>query len=594
MNIRTKILLSTLSISVIVVFIGLVSIFLIQVQIEEIQQNNIRANKQFESTANIASYVKRAEGHMMLYLILKNDVDKTKFFDRYTSLKEQIQILQSTARSQNDFELIEVIQSSSDELLIYADMILEHSNSHDGLDLGDKEHEKILRNFNDAVSKIGETSIKFIEKEEILALEMARYVKKAETHLMLYLILNDPIEKKRFYNAMTGLTNETLELEKISKSAHMTNIIKWRDNLYDVSQRLIEVHDKDPQTFVINLDKELFRSINKYSSNIRDASINIITTKSLSNQIIFDESILKLVFSQQVIVLSVIVASIFSMFISIRLALSMSKPILQLKDIMQNVTSGDLNGSVNIKTNDEIEDLGKSFNNMIHSIKESQEIIKEQSEELIKSEKLSTIGEFSAMLAHDLRNPLSVIKNIVYLLKYSDDPITTKNIPPMNRAIDRIEHQINDVLTFVKNKPPTFEKHSVTDIIKKSLDLQVIPDTIKVTLSGDHTEFFVDPIQMESVFSNLIRNSIESIGDDVGEIIITVIENQNNAIIEIRDSGILNADIGEIFEPLFTTKMTGTGLGLVSCKNIVEQHGGKIIAKSNPTVFTITLPKSNE
>ncbi|PIY90655.1 MAG: hypothetical protein COY74_00250, partial [Nitrosopumilales archaeon CG_4_10_14_0_8_um_filter_34_8] len=95
------------------------------------------------------------------------------------------------------------------------------------------------------------------------------------------------------------------------------------------------------------------------------------------------------------------------------------------------------------------------------------------------------------------------------------------------------------------------------------------------------------------VFSNLIKNAIDAIGDNPGSIEIKCQENGNCVTIDIIDSGpgIKENNINKIFEPLYTTKQTGTGLGLVSCKNIIEQHGGKLSVKNNPTTFTITLPK---
>ena len=91
----------------------------------------------------------------------------------------------------------------------------------------------------------------------------------------------------------------------------------------------------------------------------------------------------------------------------------------------------------------------------------------------------------------------------------------------------------------------------------------------------------------------MLRNAIEVIDNNTGYIEIKIQDVENQVIIDIIDSGvgIEEENIDIIFEPLYTTKQIGTGLGLVSCKNIIEQHGGKITVKNNPTTFTITLPK---
>ena len=94
-------------------------------------------------------------------------------------------------------------------------------------------------------------------------------------------------------------------------------------------------------------------------------------------------------------------------------------------------------------------------------------------------------------------------------------------------------------------------------------------------------------------FSNLITNSIQAVNDD-GDITIQVSTIDDDIIIEIVDTGpgMTESLISKIFDPLFTTKSHGTGLGLSICKTIVEQHGGKILVKSNPTTFTVTIPKN--
>ena len=101
--------------------------------------------------------------------------------------------------------------------------------------------------------------------------------------------------------------------------------------------------------------------------------------------------------------------------------------------------------------------------------------------------------------------------------------------------------------------------------------------------------------QLAVAINNLILNAIQSIVDE-GTIEITCEENDNEIIIKVKDSGkgILRKDVSHIFEPLYTTKLTGTGLGLPSVKSIVESHRGRITVTSPPTVFTITLPKNLE
>ena len=102
-----------------------------------------------------------------------------------------------------------------------------------------------------------------------------------------------------------------------------------------------------------------------------------------------------------------------------------------------------------------------------------------------------------------------------------------------------------------------------------------------------------DSRQLEIVFSNILMNAIQAM-ENSGQIKVRIIENEEDVNIEIEDSGpgVPEDKIDEIFDPLFTTKASGTGLGLVSCKNIIEQHKGSIKVKNNPTIFEIKIPKN--
>lgn len=212
----------------------------------------------------------------------------------------------------------------------------------------------------------------------------------------------------------------------------------------------------------------------------------------------------------------------------------------------------------------------------------------------LRSQKLTTIGELGARLAHDLRNPLSLIKNNMLIIKKtSNDPKFNGRIEVqrINDAIARMSHQIENVLDFVKDRDITLTNSNLKTIIKSA-----VPDNYKlIKFEFPQRNIFVkcDPLLLEMVFINLISNSKYAINES-GHIIIRIKDRHHVTDIEFEDSGpgIPKDNLSKIFEPLFTTKQQGTGLGLSSCKNIIEKHGGTISVKNNPTIFTITLPKS--
>jgi two-component system sensor histidine kinase HydH len=215
-----------------------------------------------------------------------------------------------------------------------------------------------------------------------------------------------------------------------------------------------------------------------------------------------------------------------------------------------------------------------------------------------KSERLRAIGELAARLAHDLRNPLSVIKNTVEIMESKPVLRIEEKIiyyGRLKRAIDRISHQIEDVLDFVRPSQMNFEKCLLNDLVNLTLEKIVRPDGIKIVLPTNFVYCICDQTKMEVVLANLLMNSIQAM-NGTGQIQIVLRDAPNDVMIQVIDTGcgIREHILPKIFEPLFTTKQTGTGLGLASCKKIIEQHNGLINATSKEnqgTTFSIVLPK---
>ena len=237
-------------------------------------------------------------------------------------------------------------------------------------------------------------------------------------------------------------------------------------------------------------------------------------------------------------------------------------------------------------------------NELIEQRDNLENLVEEKTHEILKSERLSAIGELSGRLAHDLRNPLSVMKMSIDLIKQSpvdskiSDTNVTKRIDLIEKSIDRISHQVDDVLGYVRNSPLNLTNISLTNLVQSSLDKVNVPKDVQVEITKKDVTIDCDAVKLDAVFINLIINSIQAMHEG-GKIEIKISDQDNLAILKFIDSGegISDENIDKIFEPLFTTKQKGTGLGLASCKNIVEQHQGEISVSNNPTTFTIVLPK---
>ncbi len=220
----------------------------------------------------------------------------------------------------------------------------------------------------------------------------------------------------------------------------------------------------------------------------------------------------------------------------------------------------------------------------------------ETTQDLVKAEKFAIIGELSARLAHDLRNPLSVIKNTMDVMSAKQNmkiEERLQHIARFKRAVQRMSHQIDDVLDFVKKTEMVLHNTSLRSIMDNAINVILIPTNIKIFLPQNYVSIICDSRKLEAVFSNIILNAIQATNDN-GEVKIRIMDIGSDVKIEFEDtgSGIPATAVQKLFDPLFTTKQTGTGLGLSICKSIVEQHGGTITVKSPPTIFTITLPKN--
>ncbi|WP_052347791.1 sensor histidine kinase [Candidatus Nitrosotenuis chungbukensis] len=263
-------------------------------------------------------------------------------------------------------------------------------------------------------------------------------------------------------------------------------------------------------------------------------------------------------------------------------------PILKLRKTVQEIAKGDFRARIDVSQNDEMGELLTDINQMAQDLESAQK-------ELLKHEKISNIGMLAARMAHDILNPLSNIKiGAEYLrsrIKREEKEIKTLDI--IDRAVDRISFQVQDVLNFVKTDSLEITKASLLELLKQVIKNQTIPETVNYTLPENDIKVFCDYKKIEVVFINLLRNSIDAINAQ-GTIKVRFIDLGDKVRIEFEDSGkgVSEEHKTRIFEPLFTTKQKGTGLGLTSVKTIIEQHGGSITFSNNPTVFSIILPKN--
>ena len=225
----------------------------------------------------------------------------------------------------------------------------------------------------------------------------------------------------------------------------------------------------------------------------------------------------------------------------------------------------------------------------------------EAQDELVRKEKLSTLGQVAGSVGHELRNPLGVMNNAVYFLQTvlsdADDTIR-EYLRIIKDEIGNADRIVGDLLDSVRTKPPQRQRVMVESLIEPVLHTITVPDGIRVitNLPATLPPLQVDPAQVQQVFRNLISNGIDAMPNG-GNLEITALEDAAHKGLEVKigDSGIGIAPehIAKLFQPLFTTKAGGIGLGLVVVKNLTENNGGGVAVESEPgkgTLFTVTLP----
>lgn len=215
-----------------------------------------------------------------------------------------------------------------------------------------------------------------------------------------------------------------------------------------------------------------------------------------------------------------------------------------------------------------------------------------------KKEKLSVIGQLSSNIAHDIRNPLGTIKNAGVIIdkeNKNSNEIISRELKRINISVRRISHQVEEVLNYVRTTPMILKSYSINQTLQEAIDTLDIPQNISINIPKNDITIKFDHEKILIVFINIILNALQSIGDKNGIITITTSETSSDVTLEFENSGpnISSNDLKHIFDTLFTTKLEGTGLGLSSCKNIVEQHNGEIYATSDPVKFSIKLPRGD-
>jgi len=297
---------------------------------------------------------------------------------------------------------------------------------------------------------------------------------------------------------------------------------------------------------------------------------------------------------------------IIALVISSFLAKGILQPIKHLVFASQQLAKGNLKYEVRLKSKDEIGELGETFNLMASSLKQRDEQLKEYTQQqIMKSERLATLGQLAAGVAHEINNPLGAV--LMYTNLALEDlegkDVLRKNLEKAVTEASRCKDIVKGLLDFARQTEPRVEESDVNETLERTLGVvenQALFQNIKITkvICPSLPKVSIDVGQIQQVFTNIVLNAAEAM-EGKGELTLTTRMAPDNEYIEIEFAdtgcGIPPENQDKVFDPFFTTKEVGqgTGLGLAVSHGIIARHKGAIEVKSEPgkgTSFIIRLP----
>ncbi|MCF6155950.1 MAG: HAMP domain-containing protein [Candidatus Brocadia sp.] len=333
---------------------------------------------------------------------------------------------------------------------------------------------------------------------------------------------------------------------------------------------------------------------------------------------------------QKIIWQSIIPLGVFIVFGGICVTFFLTRyivsPLRHMASITLDIAKGDFTRTVDIHSQDEIGQLSTNFNQMtrslrglcdekekimnqlrehVHSLCHANKELQEAQERLVRSEKLAAVGKLASGVGHELRNPLGAIRNSLFIIKKkipgTGVPTDTQKVNQLLEIIERETERsikiVNDLLGFSRAAKPTVSPTKIHSIIESSLSRLKISEKIKrvVQVEDPVPLVLVDASQIEQVFINLIQNACDAM--PMGGLLTIRAQREDNSVLAITFAdtgcGVPDSIKNLIFDPLFTTKPKGLGLGLAVSSSIIQRHGGYIDVKSKEgkgAVFIVKLP----
>jgi len=278
---------------------------------------------------------------------------------------------------------------------------------------------------------------------------------------------------------------------------------------------------------------------------------------------------------------------------------SLVAPVTELAAAAKRVAKGDMKFRADPGTLPETRELALAFNTMLDSLEQSRGAFEKVQGEMLRRNTLAEMGKFSLMIAHEVKNPLSIIKTSLDLLKKERDDLAENiMIRYMEEEIRRMNRLIEDFLAFARPSRPVFREVEINDLLRRIVgrfEMQHGALPLEVSLKCLEKDCLIqgDPDLLTRAVDNILKNAFEANGEK-GRIAVTLDRSGDRVAVEVRDEGKgISEEVREkLYEPFFTTRSKGTGLGLAYVLQVVESHGGHVKEGNHPeggAVFRIEL-----
>jgi len=429
---------------------------------------------------------------------------------------------------------------------------------------------------------------------------MMQSEEKDVQHIVEQISLGDIINHIRIFNK-SGVILFSSDTTEVGKNMKATAPHHLKDTLEEQKNFLIEerniysttipienkpscqkCHDEMPNIAYLDIDTDLTRAeINFYTGSIHIIFLAIAV----------------------IIILFFGFYFLFNHFINKRLANFIAA--------LDKVEDGNLSVHIAIKKEDEFGLLEGHFNRMVKHLRKSQDKIEElHSEQLQRADKLVTLGELAAEMAHEINNPAGIIMSRADYLQMESKKTQGfqkyyEDLGVILKQTERISKITGNILKYGRKRPHEFRPFDLRQSVESSINIlepRLVKKAIKVIkqYAEDACNLIGDPQQIEQILINLMNNAIDAMSD-FGELTIIIAKNDaNDCRLSVKDTGegIDEHSLKNIFSPFYTTKTPerGTGLGLYIVRNICKNHGADIDCQSlvgKGTTFTITFHKNS-